>query len=31
MKKIKVEFNKAKDDYLQLILDAFKEEGDNIY
>jgi hypothetical protein len=31
MKKIKVEFDKAKDDYMQVILDVFKEEGDNSY
>ena len=24
-------FEKAKDDYIQLILDVFKEEGDNSY
>ena len=25
------DFDKAKDDYLQVILDVFKEEGDNSY
>ena len=25
------DFDKVKDDYLQVILDVFKEEGDNSY